>query len=90
MGAGYRGRRDRGDAVSLRPFLGASGLSQQAQSPPQVYQQRTRPCPAMEYLSSPHFPEEYQDNLLVGNVIGFQGIMRYKIEPDGELQRDRA
>ena len=51
--------------------------------PPQVYQQRTRPCPAMEYLSSPHFPEEYQDNLLVGNVIGFQGIMRYKIEPDG-------
>ncbi len=51
--------------------------------PPQVYQQRTRPCPGMEYLSSPHFPEEYQDNLLVGNAIGFQGILRYKIEPDG-------
>ncbi len=47
--------------------------------PPQVYQQRTRPCPGMEYLSSRHFPDEFQGNLLVGNVIGFQGILRYKI-----------
>ncbi len=51
--------------------------------PPQVYQQRTRPCPAIEYLSSRHFPEEYQGNLIVGNVIGFQGIQRYRIDDDG-------
>lgn len=51
--------------------------------PPQVYQQRTRPCPGMEYLSSPMFPEEYQGNLIVGNVIGFQGLLRYKISDKG-------
>ena len=48
--------------------------------PPQVYRQRTRPCPGLEYLSSRHFPEEFQGNLLVGNVIGFQGILRYRVD----------
>ena len=47
--------------------------------PPSVYQQRTRPCPAIEYISSSHFPEEMRGNLLVGNVIGFQGILQYKV-----------
>ena len=51
--------------------------------PPTVYNQRTRPCPGMEYLSSDHFPPEMQDNLLVGNVIGFQGILRYEVEDKG-------
>ena len=45
---------------------------------PSVYNQRTRPCPGIEFLSSPHFPAELQGNLLVGNVIGFQGILQYK------------
>jgi glucose/arabinose dehydrogenase len=47
--------------------------------PPQVYQQRTRPCPGVEFLGSSHFPEELRGNLLVGNVIGFQGILQYKM-----------
>lgn len=47
---------------------------------PQVYRQRTRPCPATEILSSKHFPEANQGNLLVGNVIGFQGILQYKLD----------
>ncbi len=51
--------------------------------PPQVYQQRTRPTPGIEFLSSRHFPEEFQGNLLVPNVIGFQGILRYKIDDKG-------
>jgi len=51
--------------------------------PPQVYQQRTRPCPGMEYLSSDMFPADYQGNLIVGNVIGFQGLLRYKISDKG-------
>jgi putative heme-binding domain-containing protein len=51
--------------------------------PPQVYQQRTRPCPGMEFLSSRHFPEANQGNLLVANVIGFQGILQYKITDQG-------
>lgn len=47
---------------------------------PQVYQQRTRPCSGVEVLSSSHFPEEHRGNLLVANVIGFQGILQYKKE----------
>ena len=51
--------------------------------PPQVYQQRTRPCSAIEILSSSHFPEEHRGNLLVANVIGFQGILQYKLKDEG-------
>ena len=51
--------------------------------PPQVYQQRTRPCAGMEILSSKHFPEANQGNLLVTNVIGFQGILQYKLQDKG-------
>ena len=59
--------------------------------PPQVYQQRTRPCPGIEILSSRHFPDEMQGNLLVANVIGFQGILQYKIERQGrQLRRHRG
>lgn len=51
--------------------------------PPTVYNQRTRPCPGLEVLSSRHFPDDFQQNLLVPNVIGFQGILRYKLRDDG-------
>ncbi|MCB9941338.1 MAG: c-type cytochrome [Planctomycetaceae bacterium] len=51
--------------------------------PPTVYQQRTRPCGGTEILSSAHFPDENQGNLLVSNVIGFQGILQYKLNDDG-------
>lgn len=51
---------------------------------PSVYRQRTRPCPAIETLSSPHFPAEFQGNLLVGNVIGFQGILQYTFKPGSD------
>jgi putative heme-binding domain-containing protein len=52
--------------------------------PPQVYDQKQiRPCPGMEILSSKHFPEEWQGNLLVANVIGKQGILRLKVEDKG-------
>jgi glucose/arabinose dehydrogenase len=61
-------------------FSGHLDYPQKHARPPQVYQQRTRPCPGIEFLSSSHFPEEFRGNLLVGNVIGFQGILRYKIE----------
>ena len=55
---------------------------------PSVYQQRTRPCPGIEFLSSPHFPTEMQGNLLVGNVIGFQGILRYTFEKPSDAAAD--
>ncbi|MCI0460918.1 MAG: GDSL-type esterase/lipase family protein, partial [Gemmataceae bacterium] len=54
-------------------FSGRLDFPQKHARPPQVYQQWTRPCPGMEILSSRHFPEANQGNLLVANVIGFQG-----------------
>ncbi len=41
------------------------------------------PAPASSISRSRHFPDEMQGNLLVANVIGFQGILRYKIEDKG-------
>ena len=57
---------------------------------PRVYAQRTRPCPAIEILSSPHFPAEMQGNLLVANVIGMQGILQYAFQPDSAAAFPRA
>lgn len=61
-------------------FSGHVNYPQKHSTPPQVYQQRTRPCSGLEILSSGHFPEDFRGNLLVPNVIGFQGILRYKID----------
>ncbi len=47
------------------------------------FQQRSRPCGGTEFLSSRHFPPEYQGSYLACNVIGFQGIFQYRVEPDG-------
>jgi putative heme-binding domain-containing protein len=72
------------DGTGAVPYWGSvfstrlDGLDKHAGAP-SVYQQRTRPCPGIEFLSSPHFPAELQGNLLVGNVIGFQGILRYTL-----------
>jgi putative heme-binding domain-containing protein len=64
-------------------FSGHVDYPDRHRTPPQVYKQRTRPCPGIEYCSSQHFPADWQGNLLVPNVIGDQGILRYKIEDDG-------
>jgi putative heme-binding domain-containing protein len=76
------------DGTGSNPYHGAlfSGhvdYPNKHATPPQVYGQRTRPCPGVEILSSRNFPEENQGNLLVGNVIGFQGILQYKVEDKG-------
>ncbi len=76
------------DGTGSNPYHGAlfSGhleYPQKHNRPPQVYQQRTRPCPGMEILSSSHFPDEYQGNLLVANVINFRGILRYQLADEG-------
>jgi putative heme-binding domain-containing protein len=73
------------DGTGANPYDGAlfSGhLDYPAKhaGPPQVYKQRTRPCPGATYLSSRHFPESMQGTLLVANVIvPTQGILQYKI-----------
>ena len=49
----------------------------------QFWKRPSRPCPGTAILSSRHFPEEYQNNFLNLNVIGFQGIFRVKVSEDG-------
>ena len=49
----------------------------------QFWKRPSRPCPATAILSSRHFPEEYQNNFLNLNVIGFQGIYRVNVSEDG-------
>jgi putative heme-binding domain-containing protein len=76
------------DGTGANPYHGAlfSGhvdFPNKHPKPPQVYQQRTRPCPGAEILTSKHFPESMQGNLLVGNVITVQGILQYRLEDKG-------
>jgi len=49
----------------------------------QFWNRPSRPCPGTAILSSRHFPEEFQNNFLNINVIGFQGIFRVKVSQDG-------
>ncbi len=47
------------------------------------FQQWVRPAGATEILSSKHFPQEFQGNYLIANVIGFQGLLRYRVNEEG-------
>lgn len=47
-----------------------------------LLKQTVRPVPGHQVLSSAHFPPEYENNFLIYNVIGFQGIKRYKLAYD--------
>ncbi|MGD9723956.1 MAG: PVC-type heme-binding CxxCH protein [Pirellulales bacterium] len=76
------------DGTGANPYHGAlfSGhvdFPHKHATPPMVYKPRTRPCPGIEYLYSRHFPPEMQGHLLVGNVIGFQGILQYQVADKG-------
>ncbi|MBL8817791.1 MAG: c-type cytochrome [Planctomyces sp.] len=52
-------------------------------APKQLYNKRVRPVPAISILDSPHFPETNRGNLLIANVIGFQGVTQYRFSYDG-------
>jgi putative heme-binding domain-containing protein len=71
------------DTYFALTFNGRLDFPKKHGRPPKPYQQRTRPCPATEILSSRHFPEENQGNFLVANVIGVQGILQYKFADKG-------
>ena len=81
------------DGTGAVPYWGSvfstrlDGMDKHAGAP-SVYKQRTRPCPGIEFLSSPHFPADLQGNLLVGNVIGFQGILQYTFKPGANPAAD--
>ncbi len=50
---------------------------------PTYFKQRSRPCAATEILSSAHFPDDMQGNLLIADVIQFKGLMQYRFHDDG-------
>ncbi len=75
------------DGTGANPYHAAAVLRPPADfphkhgRPPQVYQQRTRPCPGMEILSSRHFPRRRcRATCSSPTCIGFQGILRYKLD----------
>lgn len=77
------------DATSGQPIAGAP-ISIHKRFPdkldrnvPTIWKQRYRPVTGAEFVSSRHFPEGMQGDLLVQNVIGFRGVMRYRPSPDG-------
>jgi hypothetical protein len=44
---------------------------------------RTRPVGGAEIISSRHFPDAMQGNVIALNTIGFQGLLNYKVSEDG-------
>ena len=44
---------------------------------------RVRPTSGLEFVSSRHFPDEVQGDLLISNAIGFLGTKQHKVEEDG-------
>jgi putative heme-binding domain-containing protein len=77
------------DGTGANPYFGplisgqTADMDQRHTKSPTMYKPKSRPCSAVEILSSRHFPEEMQGNLLVPNVIGFQGIFRHKLVEQG-------
>jgi glucose/arabinose dehydrogenase/lysophospholipase L1-like esterase len=81
------------DATGGQPFYGPSFSTKKyfpametnraprpCTTPPCV---RTRPVGGTDILSSRHFPEAVQGNIIVLNTIGFRGLLNYKFSEDG-------
>ncbi|WP_430905478.1 PVC-type heme-binding CxxCH protein [Maribacter sp. 2-571] len=44
---------------------------------------RVRPTSGLEFVSSQHFPENVQGDILLGNTIGFLGIKQHRVQENG-------
>ena len=44
---------------------------------------RVRPTSGLEFISSRHFPEDVQGDMLINNTIGFLGMKEHMMEDDG-------
>jgi mono/diheme cytochrome c family protein/glucose/arabinose dehydrogenase/type 1 glutamine amidotransferase len=66
--------------VSVKPTFGSKTPS----APDLIPQgQAVRPTSGLEIVSSRHFPDEVQGDIILCNAIGFLGIKQHKIEDDG-------
>lgn len=66
--------------VSLKPPYGAQAPSTEDLAPKG---QKVRPTSGLEFVSSSHFPDEVQGDILIGNNIGFLGIKQHALADDG-------
>ena len=76
------------DATGNNTYFGAafSGHIDYPEKHPklkQIWERPSRPSAGSTIITSTHFPAEYWGNYLNPNVIGFQGIYRISLEPDG-------
>jgi glucose/arabinose dehydrogenase/azurin len=77
------------DATGGQPYYGPSFSTKkyypamETKAAPKPGDVRVRPVGGVELLSSRHFPESMQGNLIVLNTIGFRGILSYKLTEEG-------
>ena len=77
------------DATGGQPYYGPSFSTKkyypamETKAAPKPGDVRVRPVGGAELLSSRHFPESMQGNLIVLNTIGFRGLLDYKLSEDG-------
>jgi mono/diheme cytochrome c family protein/glucose/arabinose dehydrogenase len=50
---------------------------------------RVRPTSGLEFVSSSHFPDDVQGDMLLGNTIGFLGIKQHQVQEDGTGYRTK-
>ena len=50
---------------------------------PEFLKMQWRPTSGCELVSSRNFPEDTQGDYLLNNVIGFQGVLRYRVKEEG-------
>ncbi len=71
---------------SMRWMLPGSvrvGYGRFATNPPNLLSVRVRPTSGLEFVSSRHFPDEIQGDILINNTIGFQGTKQHTLVDDG-------
>jgi hypothetical protein len=77
------------DATGGEPYYGPSFSTKkyfpdrETRKAPKPGDVRVRPVGGVELLSSRHFPESMQGNMIVLNVIGFRGLLNYRLTEDG-------
>jgi glucose/arabinose dehydrogenase/lysophospholipase L1-like esterase len=77
------------DATGGEPFYGPSFSTKkyfpdrETRKAPKPGDVRVRPVGGVELLSSRHFPDSMQGNMIVLNVIGFRGLLNYRLSEDG-------
>ncbi len=64
-------------------FSGQVDYPDKHKSMPQFLKMQWRPTSGCEMVSSRNFPEDTQGDYLLNNVIGFQGVLRYRVKEEG-------